>query len=834
LPVLPPAEQPGSIVGRYRLLEQIGEGGFGVVFMAEQREPVKRKVALKIIKLGMDTRQVVARFEAERQALALMDHPNIAKVLDAGATETGRPYFVMELVRGVPITRFCDENQATTAERLELFMQVCTAIQHAHQKGIIHRDIKPNNVLVTLHDDRPVPKVIDFGIAKATQQELTDKTIFTRYHEFLGTPAYMSPEQTQLSGLDLDTRTDIYSLGVLLYELLTGRTPFDAQELLSGGYDEIRRRIRDQEPLKPSTKLNTLAMEDRELAARKRKSDPRQLNRLLKGDLDWIVMKALEKDRTRRYESASAFAQDVRRYLSDEPVSAVAPSFGYRLQKFARRHRTALPAAAIIFFLLVAGTAVSVWLAMEARREAARARTEQATAEAVTRFLNDDLFSMADPAAQPEREVTVRALLDRASRQLPGGLKDQPLVEAAIHDTLGRTYSRLSQHEEAVRHLHKAHEIYLRELGERHEKTIEALLAAASSHDRSRSLETITAMTEKAHRLAMEEFGAEHPLTIRSLTQLGWRYYSARRRTEAFQAAEEAWAAAQRAFTVPEAEAYSTLILLARRHSAEGDVPGGERLLRRAVEAHLKKFGPQHQATFRAKEGLAAYLYDRSLHLDEAEKMYRESLAGRLAVYGEEHDSPQYVRRNLALLLEATGRAAEAWRELLAVVEKRPALRETHHDLDRLRSKLPLRRLGEWTTTPNLAWRFLPERPGESWREIDFDDRAWLSSAPADARELWARCRLELSSPLPSNLRLVLRWHGTGRADVFINGAAALREDRLVREGPRYGVVMAGMTALLKPGPNVISLRVRDITAGAKLDPQLGLELLVSEPAVNQ
>jgi serine/threonine protein kinase len=261
--------------------------------MAEQREPVKRKVALKIIKPGMDTRQVVARFEAERQALALMDHPNIARVLDVGATETGRPYFVMELVRGVPITRFCDENQLTPAERLELFMPVCAAIQHAHQKGIIHRDIKPNNVLIAMHDDRPVPKVIDFGIAKATQQELTDKTVFTRYHEFLGAPVCMSPAQTRMSGLDIDTRTDIYPLGVLLYELLIGHTPFDAQELLSGGYDEIRRRIRDQEPRKPSTKLDTLAAADRELAARKRRSNPKHLSRTLKGDLDWIVMKAL-------------------------------------------------------------------------------------------------------------------------------------------------------------------------------------------------------------------------------------------------------------------------------------------------------------------------------------------------------------------------------------------------------------------------------------------------------------------------------------------------------------------------------------------------------------
>ncbi len=293
-----------------------------MVYMAEQRTPVKRRVALKIIKLGMDTKQVVARFEAERQALAMMDHPNIAKVLDAGATESGRPYFVMELVRGIPITRFCDESSLSTEARLRLFMAVCQAVHHAHQKGIIHRDLKPSNVMVTLHDDQPMVKVIDFGIAKATQHELTEKTHFTRFQEFIGTPAYMSPEQAQMSGLDIDTRSDIYSLGVLLYELLTGQTPFDEKELLGAGYDEIRRRIREVEPPRPSTRLSQLRQQDLTTVAQRRACQPDRLGGLIRGELDWMVMKALEKDRSRRYESASAFAQDVQRHLNHEPVAA--------------------------------------------------------------------------------------------------------------------------------------------------------------------------------------------------------------------------------------------------------------------------------------------------------------------------------------------------------------------------------------------------------------------------------------------------------------------------------------------------------------------------------
>src|SRR5213594_2858824 len=375
-------EKPGDRIGRYRLLQELSHGGCGVVYMAEQEEPVRRKVALKVIKLGMDTRQVVARFEAERQALALMGHPNIAKVLDAGATETGRPYFVMELVRGIKITEFCDEKSVPTADRLKLFTQVCHAIQHAHQKGIIHRDIKPSNILVTVNDGVPVPKIIDFGIAKATAGPLTDKTLFTAFEQFIGTPAYMSPEQAEMTSLDIDTRTDIYSLGVLLYELLTGRPPFDPSELLQSGLDEMRLTIREKEPDRPSTRLSTMAEGELTTVAKHRHTEAPRLIHLVRGDLDWIVMKCLEKDRTRRYETANGLASDIQRHLNDEPVVARPPSTAYRFQKLVRRNKLAFAAASAVAVALVVGAAVSTWQAIRATHFRRQAQDQAGRAEA--------------------------------------------------------------------------------------------------------------------------------------------------------------------------------------------------------------------------------------------------------------------------------------------------------------------------------------------------------------------------------------------------------------------------------------------------------------------
>jgi serine/threonine protein kinase/Flp pilus assembly protein TadD len=379
----PLAEGPGTLIGSYKLLERIGEGGFGVVYMAEQLKPVRRKVALKIVKPGMDTRQVIARFEAERQALAIMDHANIAKVLDGGVSPSGRPYFVMDLIKGVPVTEFCDENQIPARRRLELFITVCHAVQHAHQKGIIHRDLKPSNVLITQHDTMPVVKIIDFGVAKALGQVLTDKTLFTGFAQMVGTPLYMSPEQAGQSGLDVDTRSDIYSLGVLLYELLTGTTPFDSERFKTATFDEIRRIIREEEPLKPSSRLSA-ARETLKSISAQRQTEPAKLAKLLQRDIDWIVMKALEKDRTRRYETANAFAEDLEHYLSGEPVKARPPSTTYRLRKFARRNQGWLFAAGVIGVacLLVVGSVGWILRDRESRRSAVNREVELATQEA--------------------------------------------------------------------------------------------------------------------------------------------------------------------------------------------------------------------------------------------------------------------------------------------------------------------------------------------------------------------------------------------------------------------------------------------------------------------
>ena len=453
------SEGIGTLIGPYKLIEQIGEGGFGVVFKAEQQHPIRRKVALKVLKAGMDTRQVVARFQAERQALALMEHAGIARVLDGGETPSGRPYFVMELVKGGSITRFCDEHQLTPRERLALFADVCKAVQHAHQKGIIHRDIKPTNVLVAEHDGKPVPKVIDFGVAKALGQQLTERTLVTGVGSIVGTLEYMSPEQAEFNAVDVDTRADIYSLGVVLYELLTGTTPFTSERLKGAAMTEALRLIREEEPPKPSTRLSDSRDSLASISAQRR-LEPAGLTKEVRGELDWIVMKALEKDRNRRYETANGLAGDIDRYLNDEPVEASSPGTGYRLRKFVRRNRGPVLAASLLLVALaggVVGTTVGLVRAEQARRAAGRrAEGERVAKELAEKRLAQtekaigilgSMFENLDPMAEEQEGRPLRAILgerlNQAAAELQGEAVGDRLVMAQLQDRLGQTYLAL-------------------------------------------------------------------------------------------------------------------------------------------------------------------------------------------------------------------------------------------------------------------------------------------------------------------------------------------------------------------------------------------------------
>ena len=665
-------EGPGTVIGRYKLLEKIGEGGMAVVYMAEQKHPIRRRVALKLIKLGMDTRQVIGRFEAERQALAMMDHPNIAKVLDAGATDTGRPYFVMELVRGLPITQFCDRNNLTTRERLELFTAVCHAVQHAHQKGIIHRDLKPTNVLVTLHDGRPIPKVIDFGIAKAVNQQLTEKTVFTRYAQMIGTPEYMSPEQAEMSGLDVDTRTDVFSLGVLLYELLTGSPPFDAEYLLSKGYAELQRIIREEEPTRPSTKLSTLGEALAEIA-RQRRTSSDALCRLIRTDLDWIVMKTLEKDRTRRYETVSELAADIQRHLRNEPVLAGRPGTLYRIRKFVRRRRGVVAAVTTVVIAIAAGLIVSTGMYLRVKRSHEREAAALAESQTVVSFLTNDLLASVYPERTQGQQVTVRYVLQAASHNLDDKLANNPLAEAAIRMTLGLTYQKMGDYPAAKLHLERALEIREQALGHEHPDTLQCLCELAWLHifqgrfDEAKepalqALETgrralgpehptvLSAMEccafmyligfqgEKAEPLATEGYeisrrvlGEEHELTLRFMNKLAWIYDVQERRDAAREMAVSAYEISRRVLGREHPCTLQAMNQLGQVYRVEGRFEEAEALLHESVRLTRRVLGEEHLFTVWYMQRLAS-VYRAQKEYERMEEITAEALriAGRI------------------------------------------------------------------------------------------------------------------------------------------------------------------------------------------------------------
>ena len=662
----PVTEKPGDKIGHYKLLQQIGEGGCGVVYMAEQEEPIRRRVALKVIKLGMDTKQVVARFEAERQALALMDHPNIAKVLDAGATDTGRPYFVMELVRGIKITDYCDENHLSTEERLDLFVQICHAIQHAHQKGIIHRDIKPSNILVTVHDGKPLPKIIDFGIAKATTgQPLTDKTVFTAFEQFIGTPAYMSPEQAEMSTLDIDTRSDIYSLGVLLYELLTGKTPFDSRRLLEAGLDEIRRIIREEEPPRPSTRLRTLAAEEQTTTAIRRHTGASQLIQLVRGDLDWIAMKALDKNRTRRYETANALALDIERHLDDEPVEAHAPSQFYRLQKLIRRHKLTFVAAAVMFAALAIGLGVSLSSLHKANREATRSQQ-------VAEFLQDMLQGVGPSVARGRDTTMLREILDKTAQRLDKELKNQPDVEADLRNTIGTIYFELGQYTNAEAMFRGALAVRKKLLGNEHPKVADSLCRLGGVLYREGKFAEAETLCRQALAMQRKLLGSENKDVADSLNNLAAALSSEGKWAETETLTREALALRKKLLGSEHPDVANSLDGLALVLSSQGKYVEAETLYREALALQRKLLGIEHRDVANSLNGLA-YVLSSEGKWAEAETLYREALAMQRKLLGSEHRDVANSLNGLAYVLSSQGKLTEAetlYREALAMQRK--------------------------------------------------------------------------------------------------------------------------------------------------------------------
>jgi len=651
-------------IGNYRILQKVGEGGMGEVYEAEQEKPVRRRVALKIIKHGMDTKQVVARFEAERQALAMMDHPSVAKVFEAGATPRGRPYFVMEFVRGVPITEHCDRQKLPVRERLELFLQVCEGVQHAHQNAIIHRDLKPSNVLVSIQDGRAVPKIIDFGVAKATTQKLTEKTMFTELGVLIGTPEYMSPEQAEGTGQSVDTRTDVYSLGVMLYELLVGALPFDPRELRSGGYEGIRKQIREEEPPKPSTRLSTLGDASTE-SAKSRRVDLPILRRQLRGDLDWITMRALEKDRTRRYGSPTELAADIGRYLADEPVLATPPGTLYKMKKFARRHKIGVAAAGVLLVLLLAFAATITVQARRiaaerdrANREADRANREAESATGVAGFLTN-LFNVSDPSEARGNSVTAREMLDRGAAEIEESLVGQPEVQAQLMVVIGRVYKGLGLYADGESLLERALTIRRRELGDEHADTLSAMHDLANIYwyrQRYADAEPLyLEVVDKRTRV----LGQKHPDTLVAMFDLASLYFLQKRYDEMEQLTLKTLELQREVLGEEHTDTTQTMHNLASLYLFQNRDDEALPLAARVVEIETALQGEDHPGTLSSMYNLAT-IYVNLDRDEEAERLFRETLDLQRRVLGAKHRHTLSTMSYLGWLLDHDGRPGEA------------------------------------------------------------------------------------------------------------------------------------------------------------------------------
>jgi serine/threonine protein kinase len=661
-------EDLGAVIGPYRLVRRLGEGGMGEVFEAEQSEPIRRRVALKVIKQGMDTRAVVARFDAERQALALMDHPCIAKVFDAGATLRGRPFFVMEYVEGEPITDYCNRKRLSTRQRLELFVRVCEGVQHAHQKAVIHRDLKPSNILVGEVDGRPVPKIIDFGVAKATTQRLTELTMFTEMGQLIGTPEYMSPEQASLTDDDIDTRTDVYALGVVLYELLAGALPFESRELRKAGYDAIRKIIREQDPPRPSTRFSALG-ERATVVAEAHGSVTKRLQSELRGDLDWITMKALEKDRDRRYDTANAFAMDVRRYLGQEPVLASPPSASYRLGKLVRRNRRTFAAGAALVLMLAALAVTMTVQAGRLARERDRTAVQAAKAEKTTEFLQSMLRGITPATARGRDTKLLEEILTNTAKRTGAELADQPEVEAAIRTTLGTTYSSLGKFDAATANLQRADSLQTVFLGPGDAATLTTRrilgVTAVRMGRHAEAEPQLRAVIEAARR----ELGPEDPVTLTAMTDLADLLGRAGKHKEAQELCEAVIAGFGDRVHATNEVLLQAKVGLAIAYCGEVRFDEAIALASEVVAARMAALGEDHPQTLSIK-GTLAYLLEYGGRPEEAIRLHEEVVATAIRIYGPEHPEVIKLKNNMAVCYERQGRpeAAEPiHRELLAL-----------------------------------------------------------------------------------------------------------------------------------------------------------------------